>query len=173
MIYSKGMLAFGVGACLMSGPAQAADPDIAKKFIGAWKLVGSTQVMADGTMNKPERYNTVEGYIMYTADKHMCAVLHDTKSPKWKDVEKPTDAEKIAAKDGFWGYCGTYEINAAEETIVHHVEFDHVPNFNNTDRKRKFVMHDGNQVDMVVIDPPPPPGTKQRWLTWEKMPVPE
>ena len=32
--------------------------------------------------------------------------------PAWKNNAKPTDEEKVSAFDGFFAYCGRYEIDA-------------------------------------------------------------
>src|SRR5271165_5829518 len=52
------------------------------------------------------------GYIMYEPDGHMCAEIMNPDRPAWKNPDKPTEEEKIAAFDGLIAYCGTYKLDA-------------------------------------------------------------
>src|SRR5207249_10315593 len=76
--------------------AQSQD-DIAKQFVGMWRLVSWTQRLADGTTRQnPQSV----GYIIYTDTNRMCVVAMDPNRPKWKAETAPTDAEAMSAIRG-------------------------------------------------------------------------
>ena len=66
---------------------------------------------------------------MYTADGHMCAAGMNPDRPAWHDVDKPTETEKLRAMEGFFGYCGRYEIDTVNHAIYHYPEVALDPNF--------------------------------------------
>jgi Lipocalin-like domain len=71
-------------------------------IVGTWELVSTEERLTDGS-KRP--YLDVgphgQGYLMYTADGHMCAAGMNPDRPRWKDVNTPTETEKLRAIDGF------------------------------------------------------------------------
>ena len=53
-------------------------------------------------------------------------------------IELPTDKDLRSAMEPFHSYCGRYEVNTGEGIVVHHVEFDGIPNAVRLSRKRIF-----------------------------------
>ncbi len=149
----------------MQGRSQDA---VAKQFIGVWRLVSTEQRMADGTTHPSPQFgpNGI-GYLMYTDAKRMCAVLVNPARPKWVDSSNPTEQELRSAMDGLGAYCGTYDVDAEEGSVVHHVELDKVPNMIGTDRKRFFTFT-GNRL-VLRLAPPLPEGVLESSLTWERV----
>ena len=102
-------------ACLLAAVWQEdATASVRARIIGTWELVSTVEYMTDGS-RRP--YQDVgphgKGFLLYTADGHMCAAGMNPDRPAWKDANKPTDAEQLRAIEGFFGYCGRYEIDAA------------------------------------------------------------
>jgi hypothetical protein len=97
----------------------------------------------------------------------MCAVLADPNRPQWKSEQTPTDMEARAAVDGLTAYCGTYEIEAKEQLVIHHVRVGAVPNPIGTLRKRSFEFS-GNRLILRPV-PPLPEGVMEYSLTWERI----
>jgi hypothetical protein len=62
-------------------------------------------------------------------------------------------------------YCGRYEVNAAEGSILHHVEVDRDPALIGTARKRFFRIS-GNRLQLRM---PPSPGVADATLIWERI----
>jgi hypothetical protein len=141
---------------------------VAKQFIGVWRLVSTEQRMADGTTRASPIFgpNGV-GYLMYSDAKRMCAVLMNPARPKWVDPSNPTEQELRSAMNGLGAYCGTYDVDAGEGSVVHHVELDKVPNTAGTDRKRFFTFA-GNRL-VLRLAPPLPGGVLESSLTWERV----
>lgn len=152
---------------LYAAPAPWAS-NVEAQFLGAWRLAGSYQKMADGTETQIAKYKDGAGSIIYAPEGRMCAVLMGPKRPNWKAPQAPTNAELRDMHGSFSAYCGRYEIDEKSSTIIHHVDIDNVPNFIGIERKRRFEMH-GIRVHMIVLDPPPPVGTVTRYLIWEKV----
>jgi hypothetical protein len=145
----------------------AGEDPLRNRFIGAWKLVSTEQRLADGSRRPAPRFgpNGV-GYLMYTGT-HMCAVVADPNRPQWKSEQTPTDNEARLAVDGLAAYCATYEIDAKQQLVIHHVRVDAVPNSIGTLRKRQFEFS-GNRLILRPV-PPLPEGVAEYALTWERI----
>jgi hypothetical protein len=144
--------------------AQAPD-DIAKQFVGMWRLVSWPQRLADGTTRQSP---LSAAYLIYTDTGHMCFVGMIPNRPKWKSANAPTPEEALsAAYPGAEGYCSTVEIHAKEGYVIHHIEIDTVPNAVGTDRKRWFTFEGPNRVSLRTD--PPQPGFVESTLIWERV----
>jgi hypothetical protein len=138
------------------------------KFVGTWVLVAAKNRMKDGSERfYPELGPNGKGYLMYTADGHMCAQLMNPDRPNWKDFNNPTDAEKISAIDGFAAYCGRYEIDEARAIMMHLPELAWSPNFIGTKQPRPYTFR-GDEVTFAgkVSDEPEVEGYQ---ITWRKV----
>jgi hypothetical protein len=137
------------------------------KLIGTWRLISATQRMDDGSQRPdPQPGPSGVGYIIYTATGQMCALLANPDRPKWRAEKSPTEAELRSAMDGLVAYCGTYEVNEKEGYVLHHIEFDRIPNLAGTDRKRLFKIA-GKR--LTLRPSPPPPGIKEWTVEWERV----
>ena len=112
--------------CQLNGPTRAQSrEDIAKRFAGMWRLVSTSQRLADGTT----RQGSNVAYVMFDTDAgHMCFVSMDPNRPRWKSETAPTPAERLSVTRGFGAYCATVEIHAKEGFIVRHYEINQNPN---------------------------------------------
>jgi hypothetical protein len=100
--------------------AQSTEAEVRKKLVGTWKVVSSEETLKDGT-KRPNLHIGDHGkaFLLYSADGYMCAELMNSDRPAWKDKEKPTDDEKLSSFNGFFAYCGRYEIHADKGYLVH------------------------------------------------------
>ena len=145
--------------------AQSQD-DIAKQFVGMWRLVSWTQRLADGTTRQnPQSV----GYIIYTDTNRMCVVAMDPNRPKWKSETAPTDAEAMSAIRGLLAYCATVEIYSKEGFVLHHVEIEKVPNRVGLKRKRWFTFQGPNRVALRVDTPELTAPVVESTLIWERV----
>jgi hypothetical protein len=137
------------------------------RIVGTWELVSTTEYMTDGS-KRP--YQDVgpngKGFLIYTADGHMCAAGMNPDRPAWKDANKPTDAEKLRAIDGSFSYCGRYEIDAASHTIYHYPEVALEPGFVGTKQKRPYKF-DGEI--LTFSDKDTSPGVERHAISWKKV----
>jgi Lipocalin-like domain len=114
------------------------------KLVGTWVLVSARDRMKDGSERfYPDLGAHGKGYLVYTADGHMCAQLMNPDRPKWKEFDKPTEAEKISAIDGFSAYCGRYEVDEEKGMLVHLPELAWSPNYVGTRQLRPYTLQDG------------------------------
>ncbi len=104
------------------------DSWVRNKIIGTWKLVLAEDTLRNGSTRAMYGPNG-QGFLMYSADGFMCAVLMDPDRPKWANPRKPTQSEKASAFDGSYGYCGRYEIDAKHNRLVHLPEVSTGPGF--------------------------------------------
>jgi len=138
------------------------------QMVGTWRLVSATQQLADGTVRPdPQTGPKGVGYLIYTETGRVCVVVNNPERSRWASVQAPTEAELRNAFDGLVAYGGTFEVNEAERSVVHHIEVDRVPNSAGTDRKR-FCSISGNQ--LVLRAAPPLPAEVKEWtIVWERV----
>jgi hypothetical protein len=138
-----------------------------QRLIGAWSLASTEERLPDGS-KRP--YRDVgprgKGYLIYTADGHMCAAGMDPDRPAWHDVNKPTNLEKLRAMEGFFGYCGRYEIDPANHVIYHYPEVAQDPNLVGTKQRRPYKF-DGDTI--TYSDNDNTPGVDAYTIRWKKM----
>src|SRR5215831_17966346 len=107
------------------------------KLVGTWRLVSSTQQLANGTLRPdPQTGPRGAGFLVYTETGQVCVVVGNPNRKQWDSVQAPTEADLRNAFDGLVAYAGTFEVNEVEGSVVHHIEVDRVPNSTGTDRKR-------------------------------------
>jgi len=104
---------------------------------------------------------------MYLSDGYMCADLVNPHRPKWVDPVHTTVAEKVAAGDGTFAYCGRYEIDTKQRQLVHLPEVATDPGYVGSRQIRPYTFEDGRLIlsDVEKNDP-----TVARWkIVWEKV----
>jgi ketosteroid isomerase-like protein len=138
------------------------------RIVGTWELVSTEEHLTDGS-KRP--YSDVgprgQGYLMYTADGHMCAAGMNPDRPRWEDVNTPTELEKLRAIDGFFGYCGRYEIDVLNHAIYHYPEVALDPNAVGTKQIRPYSFDSGI---LSFSDKDTTPGVESYAIRWKKMP---
>ena len=145
--------------------AQSQD-DVAKQFVGMWRLVSWPQRLADGTT----RQNPLSvSYIIYTDTNRMCWVAMDPNRPKWKSERAPTESEAMSGIRGFGAYCAAVEIHPKEGFVIHHVEIEKVPNRVGLTRKRWFIFQGPNRVALRIDTPELNPPVVESTLIWERV----
>jgi hypothetical protein len=141
-------------------------PNDGARIIGTWNLVSTEERMTDGS-TRP--YLDVgpngKGYLMYTADGHMCAAGMNPDRPAWANADKPSDSEKLRAIDGFFGYCGRYEIDTASHVIYHYPEVALEPDLVGSKQKRPYKF-DGET--LAFSDKDTTPGAESYKIVWKK-----
>jgi hypothetical protein len=155
-------------ACPMQSQPPEGQQTVRDKIVGTWTLVSTAEKLRDGTTRPyPDLGPNASGYLMYSKDGHMCAMLMKPSRPEWHDSIYPSDAEKLTAGSGFTAYCGTYSIDEKLHVIVHHPEVSYSPNFIGTDQPRPY-RFEGNRLVFSGIEKD---GEVERWtIVWEKAP---
>ena len=110
---------------------------IRRRIVGTWRLVLTESTLKDGSKRNDYGPNG-KGFLVYSADGHMCVVGMDPDRPKWKNPDNPTQAEKASAFDTSNGYCGPYEIDAKHIQLVHLPEVSTWPGYVGTRQIRPY-----------------------------------
>jgi len=135
------------GLALAAGTALAEAPSI----VGAWRLMETRQVLADGTVRPaPDVGPKPQGWMMYDASGHMCMSFNDSTRPRWASATEPTEAELRTLFAHTVGYCARYRVDAARGVIVLEEEFGASPNTAGSTRERRFELSG----DQLTIYPP-------------------
>jgi Lipocalin-like domain len=163
MVALSMLLAFGP---LNSSSYAQPQGDIAKQFVGMWRLVSWTERLPDGTTRQSPRS---VGYIIYTDTGHMCYVSMNPNRPRWKSEAAPTAEEALSGITGLGAYCATVEIHAKEGFVIHHVEIERSPNFVGRARKRWFTFQGPNRVSLRIDTPELTSPVVESILTWERV----
>ena len=111
------------------------------RLIGVWKLRSCVSTFKDGRTEHPFGEKPV-GRIEYDKAGRMSALLMrpDRRStlPPGTPLNKATSEELRDAVTGFVAYFGTFDIDEATQTVIHHVEASLSPSWVGTDLKRRF-----------------------------------
>ncbi len=162
-------IAVVVGILLAAGavrPSAQSDADVAKRLVGAWRLVSWEIQATDGATRKSPMS---VGSLMYADSGRMCAVIMDPGRPTWQS-RAPSDAEVKAAYNGLVSYCGAYEVNGRDGFVVHHVDLEKSPGSVGIHRKRWFRLEDGGNRLLLRVDPAENgAGTAESRLTWVRV----
>lgn len=142
--------------------------DVREQIVGTWELVSAEEHMTHGSKRPfPIMGASGKGYLMYSADGYMFAAGMNPERPAWKDGNKPTDTEKLRAIEGFFAYCGRYEIDETKQVIYHYPEVAWMPNFVGTKQERPY-RFDGELLTFSgkATDEP---GVESWTITWRKV----
>lgn len=168
-----GMAAVVVTGALLPGAASLAavaeaqdDAAVAKQLLGMWRLVGWTQHNADGTTRPAQ---TDVGYLVYTDVNRMCAVMMDSKRPKWTPDPPASVDQAVARFSGFISYCARVEVHAREGFVLHHVDVERSPNIVGTIRKRWFSFQGPNRLTLRIDAAELGATVKDSTLVWERI----
>ncbi|HEV1993195.1 MAG TPA: lipocalin-like domain-containing protein [Candidatus Acidoferrum sp.] len=139
--------------CLASTSAAPHPDELAKKFVGAWRLVS-----IEG--NPPGRTNVYDrptGLLMYNPSGRISVqivVRADRKpfAPFSKGLLSATAEEKAAAFESYGAYFGTYTVDTKAGTITHHLEDSLVPGRRGTDNIRWFEFHGEDRLSLVPVE---------------------
>jgi len=142
---------------------------VRERFLGTWELVSAEYRYADGTRRPyPDVGPHGKGYLMYAADGHMCAQLMNPDRPAWKEAGHPTDAEKISAFDGFFAYCGKYEVDEAKHVMIHFPDVASWPSFVGSKQPRPYTFSDSGDLLTFSSKETQEPGAESYSITWRK-----
>lgn len=158
-------------SCLAWAPAARPQDELAKKFVGAWRLVS----VEGRSPNMRLAFDRPTGMLMYDASGHIIvqiAVKGDRKSFD-HGAASATPEEKAAAFDSYLAYYGTYTVDAKEGTISHHIADHSNPGFRGRDNVRWFEFQGADRLVLIPTEDGrggvlARKGARYK-LTWERM----
>ena len=138
-------------------------------LIGTWQLVSYEARTSSGEARYPLGPDAV-GQLSYDAGANMSAHVMRADRPTFasNDPGSGTDAEVRAAFEGHMSYFGTYTVDPAARTVIHHVLGASYPNWIGHDQIRYYRI-DGPH---LVLSTPPilDRGEALEYiLTWKRM----
>ena len=161
----------GPPASRPESPQPTSGQPSAGQLFGTWRLLSVEETMKDGSVRFEPRFGPhPQGFIMYEPDGHMCVEIMNPDRPSWKESDKPTNEQRLAAFDGFIAYCGTYELDPEHSTVTHYPKVAWTPPFVGSTQPRPFRI-EGKRLIITPanIDPAPAnEGVVKRVLTWER-----
>ncbi len=162
-----GLLLVAVGGLLLLR-GQTTSTNLRSQLIGTWRLVSATQRLADRTVRPdPQTGPKGKGYLVYTETGQVSVVVGNPERYQWASAQAPSEKELRNAFDGLVAYCGTFEVNETERSVVHHIEVDRVPNATGAQRKR-FCSLSGNRLTLRAALPLP--AHVAEWtIVWERV----
>jgi hypothetical protein len=125
-------------------PAKPPLSTLQKQLIGTWRLISFEDRTDEKDPNSEWTYpygKNPKGYVVYDETGHVTIQMMRTPPPaKFAsgDDNKPTPEEAKAAYEGYVAYFGTYTIDEASHSVIHHVEGSLSPSYIGTDQKRPF-----------------------------------
>ena len=92
-------------------------------FIGVWRAVSISDTRSDGT-EVPDLYLGAHpvGLVIYDVSGYMCAGSMNPDRAKWANPSKATREDLALAAEGYDTYCGTFDVDEKNQSIVHHVQ---------------------------------------------------
>jgi hypothetical protein len=146
----------------------AADSEVAKRFVGSWKLVSWELTDTAGNILYPYGRDAV-GRITYDAAHRISIqIMRRGRSNFTSKPFQSTVEEAAAAFKSYFAYQGTYSIDERRGVVIHKVEASLYPNQTGLDQGldqvRRYTLH-GTR---LVLEGDTASGHSK--LTWEKMP---
>jgi hypothetical protein len=135
------------------------------QLVGNWTLISYITENPDGSKGKP--YGDAVGRLSYDEHGHMSGQV----MRPGRALVAPGDwqAQQVrSAYAGYIAYFGTYEVNPAQDTVVHHVRGALNPGWVGGDQVRRM-RFDG---DLLVLSTEVEKGGMMvnHVLTWKKLP---
>ena len=137
-------------------------------IVGAWSLV-SFDVDEGKGVEKPRFGPDPVGYLIYSADARMAAVLAGTHRPALKSPNGAADSEASRSESllNSLAYAGRYEIRG--DRVFHHVEVSIFTNLMGTTLERQFKLS-GDTLTIRTL--PPEIWNSSNVLVWKRAPAP-
>lgn len=137
------------------------------RLLGTWRLVSTKATFVDGTKGPiPWLGQHGKAYLIYTPDQHMCVVPMNPERPMWNSASTATEREAKSALDGFYAYCGTFDVNDKEALVTHHAEIALAPNDVGGAWDRRFRF----EGDRLILQPVEADASfASDSLTWERV----
>lgn len=121
-------------------------------LVGTWKLVSAFNVTDKGVVQEDAYGRDPIGFLTYTADGRMMALLTDGDRKRLSKYWRVAPAEeKAEAFSTSLAYAGTFTVSG--DKVTHHVQASSDPNRVNTDLVRIVFKLEGDRVTLRTTAP--------------------
>lgn len=152
--------------------AQSAKPKsaVTEKLIGSWKLVSIETIRPNGEIIYDWMGRQPTGLTVYESAGRMSVQIMRDPRPTFdsNDNAKATPEEKARAYDGYYAYYGTYQVNEAESTVMHHVQSSLRPTEVGIDYQRYFKLS-GDRIVLTTTRYQEAGEQRTNRPTWERV----
>jgi hypothetical protein len=148
-----------IGVIGLSAGAYA-QPSARSRLVGVWKLRSCLRTFKDGRTEHPFGEKPV-GRIEYDKAGRVSALLM---RPGRRSTLPPGTELDNDAVTGFVAYFGTFDIEEATQTVIHHIEASLAPSWVGTDLKRRFRF----DASHLLLTRPAPDSSSSDELVWER-----
>jgi len=151
-------LALVIGSLSCTKSADPAGPsESPPSIVGSWRLDSWT--VGDNLPRCSEEEGEASGQIMYSSDGHMSAEL-GCMGLSMDNLGAMAPDEVIARNNRrHFSYYGTYSLDAAAQTVTHHVAGSSSAAWVGTDRVRSFVFEGADRIVLSAVE-------SENRLTW-------
>jgi Lipocalin-like domain len=134
-------------------------------FVGSWSLVSFEYVLPSGEVTRPFGDSPL-GSILYQPDGRMSAQVSVASPPRFTaDDPLQASAEEIAqAWRSYFGYWGSFRVDAEKRVVLHRVEGCSLPNWIGTEQVRHFSFDAANR---LILETPSSDGHSK--LIWRRV----
>jgi hypothetical protein len=135
---------------------------VSQFLVGAWSLVECAEIMHDGSKRLPLGDRAL-GQVVYTADGRMSAQLVRADRAAFASDDYRGAPVDVAAEafQQYFGYFGSYQIDADAGTVTHFIEGAWFPNLENKAQVRTFRLEE----DRLVLEAATPWGViRNTWI---------
>lgn len=129
------------------------------RLLGAWRLLAWEVTEADGTVSRPLG-EAVVGQLVYEDGGRMSAQLVRADRPAPVPAPVPpsrpafppsvSQEEMTSPGPGYFGYFGTFTLDAAAGTVTHHIESCSFPGLTGTPQVREYRL-DGRRLTLGAV----------------------
>ena len=131
------------------------------RFIGAWRLVSFEEETSDGEIVYPYGENPIGSLIYDSSGRMSVQIMRRDREPFSSSEWETTPAEEIKeGSEGFTAFFGSFEVHAANNTVIHRVEGHVLPGSVGKTLRREFEFTG----DLLILKPSP-----NRRVIWERV----
>ncbi len=133
------------------GNASPSPPEVGSQaeLVGSWRLESWTN---GGVPRCGEEEGSPSGQITYSADGHMSAQLGCAELSLDGYAELTAEQAVARWRRRHFSYYGTYTVDAAAQTVTHHVLGSVAPQWVGTDRVRNFVFEGSDRIVLTPVE---------------------
>ena len=131
------------------------------RFLGAWRLVSFEEETIDGEIVHPYGENPIGLLIYDSSGRISVQIMRRDREPFSSSEWKTVPAEEIKkAIEGFTAFFGSFEVDGANNTVIHRVEGHVLPGGVGKTLRREFEFTG----DLLILKPSP-----NRRVIWERV----
>jgi len=144
---------------------QREESELRSRFAGEWKLVSCERKASDGTLTYPYGDKPVGRITYEKAGRMSVQIMRPGRSQAAGRTLREASVDVLReVVDGYIAYFGTFGVDPASRTVVHHVQACLVPSWVGTTLKRTYEFEDNR----LILTAESEDGTLR--LTWQREP---